>query len=504
MWWNDWSLSPLSDIDAESRLSVSASSSYPPWLLPVLVGAGLRVACGALSIGYFAADDSKNVLEPAWVWLASPDAAYPSEIRSSLFARLIGALFWLGDALGVKNAISLLKLSYLLLGLYSLIAIPAVFALSRRLFGLQAARYAAWLMAAYALMPRLSTYALIGVAAIPLVTLGFACLIRASQERSAISAVAGGLCLALASMIRFQSGLLFLAGAGLWALDALRCRESWLRWWALVAGGGLGLALQATWDGITRGAPLESLWMYLDFNLRRASEFGTSPWYAYVPILVLLTLPPCTLAIAPALLRAVRRAPLVSVPLGVYVVAHSLIPHKEERFLFSILPLLWVLFGAALAERSRVTGWLGINAVRGFALLNLVLLIPATLSDGNRATVVPLAETVAMTDVARIVVVGRFVIPTLYLDRRTAVVRLSPDRFPRGFETLGPLPQTSRLLFVEPPLDAQLNALRTYGLRCEPARTYPGDWLDQLLVWLNPRGNRRRRSRYAVDCEAVL
>lgn len=483
---------------------MSAWSRRPLWLVPLLVGAGLRVTCAALSIGYFAADDIKYVLEPAWVWLDSPEAAYPSEIRSSFFARLVGSLFLLGDALGVKSSTGLLKLSYLLLGLYSLIAIPAIFALTRRLFDLRAACYAAWLMAAYALMPRLSTYALIGVAAIPLVTLGFACLVRASQEASAVSAMIGGLCLALASMIRFQSGLLFLGVAGLWAIDALRSREGWSRWRALLLGGGLGLALQAIWDSVTRGVPLESLWMYVDFNLHRASEFGTSPWYAYIPILLLLTLPPCTVALGPALMRAARRAALVSVPLGVYVAAHSAIPHKEERFLFTILPLLWVLLGAALAERSRANGWLGIRAVRGFALLNLVLLIPATLSDGNRATVVPLAETAAKPNVARIVVVGRFVIPTLYLDRRTAVVRLAPDRFPRGLETLGPLPHTSRLLFVEAPLDTQLHDLQAYGLRCESANAYPGDWLDRLLVWLNPRGNRRRRSRYAVDCEAVL
>ncbi len=100
-------------------------------------------------------------------------------------------------------------------------------------------------------------------------------------------------------------------------------------------------------------------------------------------MLFLLTLPPLTWWLAKPLWRAYRKAPLIGIPLGVFVIVHSIIPHKEERFLFSVLPLAFALLGAALAQVKR-------PVAIAFWTLNAVGLVVATLSDGQRSIIDPL------------------------------------------------------------------------------------------------------------------
>ncbi|MEM6731743.1 MAG: glycosyltransferase family 39 protein, partial [Myxococcota bacterium] len=210
-----------------------------PLFGPLVVGLSARTVAALWGYGYFAADDVRYVLQPAFTWLTDPAHPYFSDIRSPLLARGFWLTMELGQTVGLTTPVGLLRFGYLALGLYSLLAIPAVYAFTARTLGQRAAVTAAWLVAAEALMPRMSTRALISIAALPPITAGFACAARADETREMPSAILAGVLLAFGSMIRFQAGLLYV---GLFAFFVYRAwrTQSGRPLLGLFLGGAVG------------------------------------------------------------------------------------------------------------------------------------------------------------------------------------------------------------------------------------------------------------------------
>lgn len=126
--------------------------------------------------------------------------------------------------------------------------------------------------------------------------------------------------------------------------------------------------LWAPVHGASDGRPF--VWpelLVLKFNAvdNRSAEYGTEPWHWYLtsalPKMLLLAAPLVPLGLlclqerAPASLSLrwdARVLPLAAAA-AVYVVIYSLLPHKETRFLFPVLPLLDLLAGKGLANLRR-------------------------------------------------------------------------------------------------------------------------------------------------------
>ncbi|MEO0813163.1 MAG: hypothetical protein AAFY60_09895, partial [Myxococcota bacterium] len=217
-------------------------------------------------------------------------------------------------------------------------------------------------------------------------------------------------------------------------------------------------------------------------------------WFTYLLLFLLLTLPPITVWLLRPLWTAIRSAPWVSTPLVFFVVVHSLIPHKEERFMFAVLGLFFVLLASALQSvRGRPR--------RAFWTINGLALVLATFSDGNRAVATPMGEVSELGTIRDVVAVGRFYPPPLYLGLGVRLQRVRPEDFEHRLPQAANLKEgTTRFIFQKEP-DARVNkALREANFQCSDLKTYPGDPIDQALVWLNREGNKRRLPRYVYDC----
>ncbi|HSI06653.1 MAG TPA: hypothetical protein VLC93_19345, partial [Myxococcota bacterium] len=201
----------------------------------------------------------------------------------------------------------------------------------------------------------------------------------------------------------------------------------------------------------------------------------------------LLTLPPLTIWLAKPLWRAARADSLVTSSLVVFVAVHSLIPHKEERFVFSVLPLAFVLLGAALVEAR-----LGVRRV--FWGLNGVGLAIATLSDGQHNVIDPL---LTAGKAQRIAIVGGYEVPALYAGGRPLERYADANALVDAFTATAPNVPVRIIVSADRPQPA----LPTPGLACAPPRSFTGDLVDRSLVWLNPQGNGRRSAKNAIDCE---
>ena len=183
----------------------------------------------------------------------------------------------------------------------------------------------------------LATYALF--AALP--------LLFASKRPWGIAAC--GALAGLTIVLRFQ--LAPMVGVlGILALWRWR-RSAWP--WAVgfcavvVAGGAL--------DYYTWGVWFSSIVVYFRLNLIDdiASQFGTDPFYWYVPVLVVLSGGLAVIGGIGLLLTARSSWPLMAIGV-VTLAAFSAIGHKETRYVFSLIPLWLVGLAAVAANRGEL------------------------------------------------------------------------------------------------------------------------------------------------------
>jgi phosphatidylinositol glycan class B len=196
---------------------------------------------------------------------------------------------------------------------------------------------------------------------------------RAMSESAAALVVAVGLTLAL----RPEAGSRQLAlGAALLAVAVM------LRLQTAVFGLGLGCLLAATGqrrpallvlavsaagmlvfglvDQLTWGSWFHSAITYLRVNLvdGRSSEWGTAS-IVYYPVVLINAMGLAGFLMLALAALAIRRSPRLWILGASFLAAHSLIPHKELRFILPALPVACALAGVGLDEfAGRAPVWM--------------------------------------------------------------------------------------------------------------------------------------------------
>jgi len=301
--------------------------------------------------------------------------------------------------------------------------------------------------------------------------------------------------LVLATFV-FAAGATLRPQAGIVALTlpmAVAFRRRWADLVVLGLAGAAAFVVTGLIDAAIRGGFHESLRTYLTFNLQHSSDFGVSPWYTYLLLLVGATLPPAFLAHYrgfPWLQRYEPLFPAVAV-FGTFVAAHSLVPHKEERFMIPTLPLLLLLLtplAAWLLEhgpRWRVVYFTGLN----LALLPLMVLNPPQKTGMSLARYLD-----AHADLRTVILADKAMfIPSVFITHPVAVqfeVPTTPPPCGTAVAALA-LGTTGRQL------------VRTAGF-VRAAQFAPGP-LERLVVAINPRHNERRGpvDVYVGSCDTV-
>jgi GPI mannosyltransferase 3 len=184
----------------------------------------------------------------------------------------------------------------------------------------------------------------------------------------------GGALLALAVLFRFQ----YAPAIATLAIGA--CWQHRSRMWPIMAGGIAIMVVSAVIDAAHGAVPFGWLVANVRQNLLhdRASDFGVMPANAYINCFWLMW----SIALVPlsfAVLTGWRHAPILLWAALVNIAFHSLIGHKEYRFIFLSVALLVIVAALGsvdwmLALRTRsssrrlaapliVGGWIGVSAV---------------------------------------------------------------------------------------------------------------------------------------------
>jgi 4-amino-4-deoxy-L-arabinose transferase-like glycosyltransferase len=205
--------------------------------------------------------------------------------------------------------------------------------------------------------------------------------VRAEAGQARWMAFGAGLAIGLGCMIRYQA-IFYLLPVGLWVtvvalvraaggpIDRLRAAldpRSWSGALAVGFGGGLLLAVlvQGLIELIAYGRPFHSLLASFEYNVTSGLapvEFGQEPfdWF--------LRQTPSWLGLMTAILAAIGLSALVrgrsvagwrlvALTCLTMLLALSALPHKEERFMSQVVPLLALLAAQGAVLVGNVAGW---------------------------------------------------------------------------------------------------------------------------------------------------
>lgn len=115
--------------------------------------------------------------------------------------------------------------------------------------------------------------------------------------------------------------------------------------WLFMGSVSVLLAFSGVLDAITWGMAFQSIWLNFARNSLSgvAAAIGTEPWSYYIEYLT-IGLAPLPLLIGLAAVGA-RRFPALAIAAVTVLVTHSLVPHKEVRFIYLSLAAFPILIG---------------------------------------------------------------------------------------------------------------------------------------------------------------
>jgi hypothetical protein len=441
------------------------------------VGLALTVLTGFFNPGIIGIDDYNNgfaVMIPAQNPL--PPAALYSGIFPFIPKLLLRGLAHTIYLLGVTDPFWQLGGALAILGAFVYLVL---FSAGRKLFEgrERESRAAAFFVAFYFALPLFSTRPMNETLCMPFLTLSgvwTALYARSGAWRWLVAALAA---LAAASLMRFQAGV-----CGLAILFLVVHRRKWHEWVVFAVAAVAVFAVSGSPDYYARGEFHGQLRDYIDYNLSfSGAHFGRMPFYTFFALALGLSLPPTFLSRYRGFewRRAYQPlfAPLLFV--GIFLVAHSLSPHKEDRFFIPILPLfLFCLVPLAAHLWVHGAAW---RRYWFLAMNGLLLVLACTNIAQNNLT--GLARWVeANPQVTGVDSVDRALVftPQAFLTRP---VQWSTDQTSDHYANA----DCARVAVVRS--DTQLGKRWETAFR-EVGRFSPG-WLEQILVKTNPKNARR-------------
>lgn len=361
-------------------------------LFLIVIALLLRLSAAFFSHGYNHIDEHFQVLEPAfglvhgysiqfWEW----ERGARSWLAPGAFSYAIRFF----ESQGVTDSLQMASCLRAVTGIFSTLGIWFLWLLARELLPRTPAL---WVLAFFTFWPRfiyLGVHPLSETLCAPLIYIAIY-LAWKSQKNAWLAFVAGSL-LVIASFLRIPAVLLVFSTAVFMALlPSKRPLQAFLLG-SLVMGVGLGFFDRMTW-----GQWFQSPLQYLKFNLwegQSTAQFGHQPWHRYItsifryfqPLMAILLLFGFFLSSRWAL---TKETSFKEVRLWIFLAAlfifffaiHSLIGHKEDRFIYPVIPLFVICAAPALAKFMK-----DYRFSRHFALF-FVVLFPFALTQNHERT----------------------------------------------------------------------------------------------------------------------
>ena len=322
------------------------------WLavIAVAAGGGLRAAGAVLNRGIYWPDEIYQTLEPAH-WLVFGYGLHPWEYiqgaRGWVLPGAIAGIFKASQLVGLGQADAYLAIVRTVFALVGVLTVLATYQLARRLgASTLAAAIGTAVCALWAPMVYFAPRAMAETASALPVIVGLSLALPEDATRR--SRIFGTALLGVAVLLRLHSALFCVALLAVWvARRNLRAAID-VALVLLVSALVLGFVDRVTWGGW-----FQSALVYLRFSLSGGSEtWGRQPFGYYLSTLVGLPGLVAILLLPLAIAGGIRSRALLAVTV-LFLVGHSVVPHKELRFIVPAIPLLCALAGLGLEQMRR-------------------------------------------------------------------------------------------------------------------------------------------------------
>jgi hypothetical protein len=456
----------------------------------------VRSLCAYRVFGPQALDDYINNIRPLRIELLGGKYDFPAW-RSPLLEKTLFYFVKLARAIFQNSsAVFDIRASYFVLGLLSLLGVWGAYLYSSRKGEDRFQKLALGFFSLHGLLPFVTTRALGESLALSLMVLGVG-LLESPRTAHKTGRWGGALVLGLAVLFRFQAGIFYVAYAVTTAL-ARRKRE----FAALMGTGILLILIQSAMDSALGRTPLGTLRAYFGHNGDPA-VYGKNPWYAtWFAWLFFIYFPLCVPFVR-SLRKFWKRHWVSFAPVLVFLLVHSWVPHKEERFIYPVAGFA-ILYGAWFASEVRKWNpalkiWAGLIVV-----LNSILFVLTSFTNTQVGVVEPLAFASSRTQKAIIFDRDSRMSDSLFwqifLPESPAPIRLQGT--PELQAHLEKNADFSSVLFTSGDRisRADLEILQAYSYRCRPPQE-AASCVDRAIYSMNPRRNRRRKPAWWTFCE---
>ena len=494
------------------RIRIWASEHPLGFLLAI--GLILRLLAAVFARGYMGTDDHFQAIEIAADWERGNFVFLPGDVqfyRSLFYPALNWVVMVFLHKLGVYHPDGVMLVNRLLHVFLSLWTIALTYKFGLLLADRRTAFRAALLVATYAVMPYVAVRNLIESFCMPFLLWGLyetAKVEMRKSEKPGRSWALAGLAFGLAFIIRWQVAAAIL-GVGLYWLH----RKRWRGMVFATVFGLLPVLAEAVWDWWAHGVFFGSFWAYIKHNLAHSRDYVVGPWYRYLVLLVGILIPPFSFLFLAAIVRWVKRFGVLNWATLAFLIIHSAVPGKQERFILPIFPFLALMGTAGLQfweeKKPSLKRW-----IRGswiwFWSVNAVLLFVAVFNYSQKARVKSFVYLYERED-ARGVVVDfterGTLLPLYYLDGadpsrpRPEIYRAySPADFDslrlRHLGAMGPpvVPLNYVIIFSQGKLEEHLKVINDHLARANVLAHISPSLADRILLWLNPKYNHSKEA----------
>jgi 4-amino-4-deoxy-L-arabinose transferase-like glycosyltransferase len=488
-----------------------------PLSFVLLVGLIVRLIAAYFSRGFLMHDDHFLIIEStaSWAdgydnmsWLPwEPYTAQKPQGHSMFYIGLHYLFFEFSNLIGLNNP--QLKMLVIRFGhaFYSLLTIFLSYKIAERISDWKTARLVGIVLALLAFFPNYAVRNLVEMVTIPPLLWSTWLLLREQSEKRfsllVWAAVLGG----IAVGIRYQS-VLFVGGLGL----VLLIQKKWL---GAIAFGVVSFAvffLTQIGDLFIWGRPFAELWEYIVYNMEHGSDYLVQPWYNYLLVLAGFLIPPVSLFILFGFFREWKRHLLIFLPTLIFLVIHSAIGNKQERFIVPIMPFI-VILGLIGWQRFVVQSTFWQNRqklLRGcwifFWVLNGLALIVLTTSYNKKSRVEAMSYLYEQGNLQNFVVeashTNNTLRPPLYYSGQWADhyyfnKKDKLEKLKEGSLINAKKPAPNYVIFYEDEnLEERVQQFRKLYPSLEHKKTIDSGFFDRLLHELNPHNRNYRAHIY--------
>lgn len=475
----------------------------------LVAGLFFRLIAAIFSQGFMMSDDHYLVIEVAQGWAEGLDLEHwfvdtyeeNRSGRSILYPGLHYLLFSVMDAVGLSSPTFKMLVVRLLHALYSLLVIFFGFKITERISNKQTAAKVGLILALLWMLPVLSVRNLVEMVAIPPLLAGTYWLMTANERKNPwLWILAAGAMMEVAVALRYQTGL-YAMGLGAGVL----LQRNWKAVLPLALGFLLPFLLIHGWiESYIAGVPFGKVRYYIEYNLLHSNDYINLPAFNYILLVAGVLIPPVGLFVFAGTFKAWKKYLPLFLGTIFFFGFHSYFPNKQERFMFTMIPMFVILGYVGWQELNRSAFWQKRQGfVRGswkfFWILNGIALALATWQPSKLARIDVMRYMGTKTDLQTYVIDnsardGEMLLPRFYQGRFPTYYHITKrkpiDDMLRKLRHKEAHEQPNYFIFSQRPnedLTERIETVRAHFPTITYDTTISGSLLDQLHNKLNPK-----------------